>query len=289
MNILLFGGSGQLGYEIRPRGKALHFDIAAPVASEIDIVDKNQVVQLVKDLSPEVIINAAAYTAVDVAESEPELAFKVNSDGVRNISIAAKEVQARLIHVSTDYVFDGSIHRPLKETDPVSPPNQYGASKLAGEKAVLEVYPENSLIVRTSSLHGSKGVNFVHTMLKLFKEKEEVAVVNDQVMSPTYAGWLAEVLLDLSRHDITGILHASCQGAISWFEFASEIMAIAKKNDVHFKASLKPISAAEFYRPAKRPSYSVLDCGRLTEALGRAPIDWKEGLRQHMKELGIGK
>lgn len=289
VNILLFGGSGQLGYEIRPRGKALHFDIAAPVASEIDIVDKNQVIQLVKDLSPEVIINAAAYTAVDLAESEPDLAFKVNSEGVRNIAIAAKEIQARLIHVSTDYVFDGSISRPLNESDPVSPPNQYGASKLAGEKAVLEVYPENSLIVRTSSLHGSKGVNFVHTMLKLFKEKEEVAVVNDQIMSPTYAGWLAEVLLDLSRYEITGVLHASCQGAISWFEFASEIMTIAKKNDVPIKARLKPISAAEFYRPAKRPSYSVFDCTRLTEVLGRAPIDWKDGLRQHMRELGIGK
>lgn len=289
MKILLFGGSGQLGFEIRPRAKVLHFDVVAPVTSEVDIVDQNQVLKLVSELSPDIIINAAAYTAVDLAESEPEIAFKVNCDGVRNIALAAKETKARLIHVSTDYVFDGSITRPLKETDPVSPPNQYGASKLAGEKALAEVYPENSLIVRTSSLHGSKGINFVHTMLKLFKEKEEVAVVNDQIMSPTYAGWLAEVLLDLSRHEITGIVHASCKGAISWFDFANEILAVAKKNDVPTKASIKPISASEFYRPAKRPSYSVFDCSRLTDALGRAPIDWKDGLKQHMKELGIGK
>ena len=287
MKILLFGGSGQLGYEIRPRAKALHIDLVAPITSEVDISDQQQVSRLIHDLKPDVIINAAAYTAVDLAESEPEKAFKVNAEGVRYIAEAAKDSGSRLIHISTDYVFDGSLGRPLKETDPVSPPNQYGASKLAGEQAALNAHPTNTLIVRTSSLHGAKGINFVHTMLKLFREKEEVSVVSDQVMSPTYAGWLAEVLLDLARLEVVGIIHASCRGAISWYEFAKEIHMLATKSGEKLKAQVKPISAAEFYRPAIRPSYSVFDCSKLTETLGRAPIDWKEGLKQHLKELGI--
>lgn len=277
MKILLFGGSGQLGRELRDKAKDLSFDVIAPVTKEVDISDREQVTHLIKQVSPDVIINAAAYTLVDKAESERDLAFKINGEGPGIITEAASG--ARLIHVSTDYVFSGEATEPLTEQSPTGPINVYGESKLAGERAVLA--GKNSLVVRTASLHGPFGENFVHTMLKLFKEKETVSVVNDQIMSPTYAGWLAEVLLDLARmREVTGVLHAAGQGAISWFDFASEI-----KRQSGLKCEIKPVSHTEFQRAARRPRYSALSTKALAEVLGRAAISWQEGLRLHLGRL----
>jgi dTDP-4-dehydrorhamnose reductase len=283
MKILLFGGSGQLGYEVRMRAHDLNFTTVAPVRSEVTITDLDQVRAFTAQTAPDIIINCAAYTAVDKAEEDKEGAYAINRDAVHNIAQAALDSGVRLIHVSTDYVFSGDGDRPLFESDPVKPKSIYGASKLAGELEVARILGDRGLVVRTSSLHGQKGVNFVGTMLKLFAEKPEVKIVSDQWMSPTWAGWLAEVLLDLTRIPVGGVLHASGAGSASWFEFAQAIYDYATSKKI---AKLTPITAAEFGRPAPRPRYSVFDCSKLTEVLGRAPINWQEGLKAHLKEVG---
>jgi dTDP-4-dehydrorhamnose reductase len=286
MKILLFGGSGQLGYEIEKRARDLNFEVVSPVISELDITEGQQVRYLTSQVKPDLIINCAAYTAVDKAETEREEAFKINSLGAENVAIATKESGSRLIHISTDYVFDGEGDRPLKEEDPTNPVSCYGESKLEGEERVLRAIGDRAVIVRTSSLHGQRGVNFVHTMLDLFATRDVVKVVNDQFMSPTWAGWLAEVLLDLGRIKCEGVVHASCAGGISWFDFAAEILELCKGAVPHAaKVHLEPISAKEFGRPARRPSYSVFDCTKLAGILGRKPIPWQEGLRGHLSDI----
>lgn len=284
MKILLLGGSGQLGLEIVSRAHDLNFEVIAPVPSEVDIGVEGQVSFLARKLKPTIIINCAAYTAVDVAESERDPAFRVNAEGAALVAHAAAEVASRLIHISTDYVFSGSTSQPLDEEAPVAPLNVYGESKLQGEREVLKILGDRALIVRTSSLHARRGVNFVNTMLNMIAQKPVLNVVQDQVMSPTWAGWLAEVLLDLGRSQCGGILHASCAGATTWFEFAQ---AIALYANLEKKAEILPITAAQFARPARRPAYSVLNCNRLTSILGRSPIPWQQGLKNHLREMGV--
>ncbi|HMO02192.1 MAG TPA: dTDP-4-dehydrorhamnose reductase [Oligoflexia bacterium] len=288
MRILLFGGSGQLGYEIIKRAADLSFLISSPVQSELDITEQTEILSLAKKLKPDLIINCAAHTAVDQAESEPELALKINATGAKNCALAAKATNARLIQLSTDYVFSGDQKIPLKEEDSTKPLSVYGQSKLLGEQWILQEYQENSLIVRTSSLHGARGSNFVRTMLKLFKEKELVEVVDDQWMSPTWAGSLAEILLDLARMpDKKGIVHACDAGSISWFGFAEEILRQASAKGATFNPNLrlKPTELARSVRPAKRPQFSVLDCSRLEGWLARPRITWQEGLARHLSEI----
>lgn len=287
MRVLIFGGTGQLGFELQKRANDLNFEFIAPVTSEVDISELEQVKYLAAQTEPDIIINCAAYTAVDKAEEESTRAFKINRDGLANVALAAKEIDCRLIGISTDYVFDGTASKPISEDAPTNPINVYGASKLAGEKEATKILGDKVLLLRTSSLHGQKGVNFVHTMLKLFEEREVVKVVNDQYMSPTWAGWLAEVVLDLCRIECSGILHASCSGVISWFDFAVAILDFARaelKNGERVK--IEPIGCGELARPAKRPKYSALDCGKLATVLGRKPLNWKEGLKEHLKEIG---
>lgn len=288
MKILLFGGSGQLGQELQLRTQDLNFSLVSPVTSEVDVANREQVMFLAATVKPDLVINAAAYTAVDKAEEEREDAFRINEMGALHVADAAKQCNARMIHISTDYVFDGKGNRPLTEEDPVAPASVYGASKLAGERRVLETYPERSAVIRTSSLHGKRGVNFVHTMLDLFRKRDRLTVVADQLMSPTWAGWLAEVVLDMGRLPVTGIYHASCAGAVSWFDFAREILALAApKIENSQRIVIDPITAAEFGRPAPRPQYSVFDTSKLTAAIGRAPISWQQGLRGHLRDIGI--
>lgn len=288
MKILLFGGSGQLGYELKKRAADLAFELVSPVTAELDITDREQVKFLTASVRPDVVINSAAYTAVDKAETEIERAFAVNRDGARNIAEACESVRCRLIHISTDYVFDGMLGRPLREDDPVNAVSVYGKSKLEGEEAVRSILGDKALIARTQALYGQKGVNFVFTMLKLFPEREVLKVVTDQSVSPTWAGWLAEALLDFARIDRGGVVHASCAGAVSWFDFASEIMKLAHP---HFKgaklARLEATTAEELNRPARRPVYSAFDTGAITALLGRSPISWQEGLRTFLVEIGV--
>jgi dTDP-4-dehydrorhamnose reductase len=288
MKIVLFGGSGQLGYELNSRATDLNFSVIAPVTSEVDVSNLNQIQFLLERFKPELIINAAAYTAVDKAETERDNAYRINCDGARHVAYAARELGARMIYVSTDYVFDGKESSPRTEEDPTNPLSVYGASKRAGEQAILETYPERSTIVRTSSLHGQRGVNFVHTMLDLFKKRDELTVVADQIMTPTWAGWLAEVILDLGRLDAFGIYHASGSGQTTWYDFALTILERARHTiDRPERISIKPITAAEFGRPAPRPAYSVFDTSKLSQTLGRTPIDWQRGLNAHLMDIGI--
>lgn len=284
MKILVFGGSGQLGREILVRGADLDFEVVSPVQSEIDIAEQDQVTYLINQIKPELIINCAAYTAVDNAEANPDLAYKTNRDGAMFVAKAAAQVQCRMIHISTDYVFPGTGRTPLSEEDQTNPPNVYGASKLAGEEEVLSRLKEKGLIVRTSSLHGQYGANFVHTMLSLFDQGKEVQVVEDQWMSPTWAGFLAEVLLDLARlQSVHGVIHCSCAGTVTWHEFASEILKIVYHGDKQHL--LKAIALSENGRPAKRPQFSAFNLSKLQSILRRPPMPWKEGLKNHLRGL----
>ena len=286
MKILLFGGSGQLGYEVIKRAGDLNFDLIAPHETEVDLGDLKTMLDLARKFKPEIVINCAAYTAVDKAEEQPAIAYKVNQDGARNVAECARDVGARMIHISTDYVFDGTATRPIVETEETNPINVYGGSKLGGELEVLKVLGDKQgLILRTQSLHGQKGQNFVHTMIKLFGEQERLKVVSDQYMCATWAGWLAEVILDFCRISAGGIFHASGAGVISWHEFACGIYEMVKPR-LKRNVTIEAVKASEFSRPAKRPAYSALDCSKLSAVLGRKPISWQEGLRRHLADIG---
>ncbi len=288
MKILLFGGSGQLGFELRKRAADLHFDLVSPVTTELDITDRVQVGNLIATLRPAAVINSAAYTAVDKAQEESERALAINAEGVRNIAEACVRCESRLVHISTDYVFDGSLGRPLREDDPVNPLSVYGKTKLAGEEYARSICGESALIVRTQALYGQRGVNFVHTMLKLFAEREELKIVNDQFVSPTWAGWLAEILLDLVRLPVGGTFHASCDGVVSWFDFASEIQRLAAGSfEGKRLARLEPTTAAELKRPATRPTFSAFDTSKLSGVLGRPVLGWQPALETFLREIGV--
>ncbi len=288
MRILLFGGSGQLGYEVKKRAADLDFELISPVSSELDITDRAQVKLLLSSVKPDVVINSAAYTAVDKAEEEQERAFAINAEGARNIAEGCVAVGARMMHISTDYVFDGLLGRELREDDPTSAVSVYGRSKLAGEEWVREVTKDTALIVRTQALYGKKGVNFVYTMLKLFEEREVVKVVSDQWISPTWAGWLAETLLDLVRIDCAGVMHASCRGAVSWFDFAQEIMRLSLGSMEGKRiARLEMTTAEQLGRPARRPVYSAFDTSKLAQTLGRPVLHWRDGLEAFLRELSL--
>jgi dTDP-4-dehydrorhamnose reductase len=286
VKILLFGGAGQLGYEIRTRAADLEFEVVSPVVTEVDITDHEQVLKVTRSSRPDVVINCAAYTAVDKAEEEVEQAFRINRDGAATIAEACAETSTRCIHVSTDYVFDGSLGRPLREDDPTNPLSVYGRSKWEGEERIRAVLGDDALIVRTQALYGLKGVNFVYTMLKLFGEREVVKVVDDQWVSPTWAGWLGEVLLDCARIKVGGTLHASCEGTVSWYDFASEIRRLSLP---HFGdkpvAVVERTTAAKLSRPAVRPTFSAFDTSRITAVLGRPPMRWNEALEAFLQEI----
>ncbi len=287
MKILLFGGSGQLGYDLIRRAADLNFEIVAPVTSEVDITDRAEVGAIVEKTAPTIVINSAAYTAVDLAEEEPERAHAVNALGAELVATACLRRGTRLIHISTDYVFDGEGDTPLTEESPVRPLNVYGASKLEGERAVGKVLGDRALVVRTASLYGQRGANFVGTMLKLFSERERIQVVADQWMSPTWTGYFAEVILDLCRIPCSGVVHAACEGAVSWYTFAQAILRHSSERlPSGAMCSIEPTTAEVYARPARRPRYSVLDCGKLAGLLGRPPLNWEEALKEYLHEIG---
>lgn len=290
MKILLFGGSGQLGYELRKRAADLNFSFVSPVTKEVNITESIQVKALIDAVRPDVVINSAAYTAVDKAEEEVDRAFAVNAEGAKNVAEACDSANVRLIHISTDYVFDGLLGRPLKEDDAVNPLSVYGRSKLAGEEYVSDLLGNRGLIVRTQALYGQKGVNFVHTMLKLFGEREVLTIVDDQFVSPTWAGWLAEAILDLARLPASGVLHASCAGVTSWFDFAAEIHRLAAASfEGRCMARLERTTAAALKRPAMRPVYSAFDTSRISSVLHRGPLPWREALELFLVEIGVSE
>lgn len=281
MKVMITGGRGQLGQELEEvLSRAAEHQVVSLGREELDVTKMEALKQAVINNRPDVIIHAAANTNVDRCELNPDDAYLVNALGTRNVAVAASLIGAKLVYISTDYVFNGRLGRPYTEFDKPDPINTYGKSKLAGEQYVASLC-SRYFIVRTSWLYGRHGKNFVQTMLNLAREKDEVAVVDDQVGSPTYARDLAGFLARLVKTELYGIYHASNRGACSWFEFSREIFRLAGLD--HIK--VRPVSSGELNRPAPRPAYSVLDnyCLRLQDLPDLRP--WPEALKDFMHRL----
>lgn len=290
MKTLIFGAAGQLGYELMRQGQALGLDIQGVDLPRSDITEMTQVINDFADYRPLLVINAAAYTNVDGAESEPELAMAINKDGPANIARACVENNIPLIHISTDYVFDGEKGAPYRETDPVSPIGVYGRSKAEGESVLRSVLNEH-IILRTAWLYGSHGRNFVKTIMKLAREKEEIRVVSDQYGSPTSAADLAETILRISNiiqqgaAIAWGTYHYCGRGIISWHEFAQAIVDMCRHQGRVKVERVAPINTADYPTRAGRPPYSALDCGLINQRFGIAPKPWQTSLAVTVHEL----
>lgn len=280
--ILVTGANGQLGKEIRELASAYPgFNFIFLSREDMPVHHFELVRNVFKGFQPQFLINCAAYTAVDKAETEKELAFQVNGESTGVLAAVCKAYNTKFIHISTDYVFDGQGSRPYRVDDPVNPQSVYGASKLEGEIQALRFNPD-SIIIRTSWVYSAFGKNFVKTMLRLMSEKEEINVVSDQVGCPTYAADLAGVILHIiaSGKWVPGIYQYSNTGAISWFTFASAIRELTGKN-----CRVNPIPSSGYPTPAKRPAYSVMDISGILETWGLSGIDWKFSLKACLARL----
>ncbi|HYH15058.1 MAG TPA: dTDP-4-dehydrorhamnose reductase [Flavisolibacter sp.] len=275
MKILVTGANGQLGkalQELETLYPNLQFYFCSK--ENLNIADLQEVEAFFERIQPDHCINCAAYTAVDKAEIEREAAFLINQTGVRNLARISSQSKTRFIHISTDYVFDGTGDAPYREDHPVNPQNVYGESKLEGEKEALAVNAD-SLIIRTAWVYSEHGNNFVKTMLRLMQSKEEIGVVADQMGSPTYAGDLASAILSIISSDkwTPGIYHYSNEGIISWYEFAKAIQAHTQS-----ACRVNAIPTTAYPTPAKRPAYSVLDKEKIKLTYGLKIPDWEESL-----------
>ena len=281
--VLVTGSRGQLGDAIRRRIDRLPaYTFTLTDIDELDLCDKKAVLDFVRRGRYAYIINCAAYTAVDRAESDAERCLQINRDAVGHLATAAREVGARLIHISTDYVFDGRATRPYREDDPTSPTSVYGRTKLAGEQILLRELPTDAVILRTAWLYSEVGNNFVKTMLRLGAERPEIRVVNDQLGSPTYAGDLAEAVLRVLTAPTfhPGIYHYTNEGTCSWYDFARHILATA-----HPTCTVHPIPTTDYPTPAARPAYSVLDKTRIRTVYGLSIPRWQDSLDRCLQHL----
>ncbi|MCW2387058.1 dTDP-4-dehydrorhamnose reductase [Sphingobium sp. B11D3B] len=278
MKVIITGAGGQLGQALQ-RCAPEDADIVALDRAALDIGDAAAVSACVAEVQPALILNAAAYTAVDKAESDRDLAWRINADGPGNLARAAASSGANLVHVSTDFVFDGTSGMPYRPDSPVAPLGVYGASKRAGEEAVLAASPQ-ALIVRTAWVYGDTGHNFVRTMLRLVAERDEVRVVADQIGTPTYAAGLADVLWRLQTAGASGLHHWTDSGAASWYDFAVAIQEEAVVLGLLNRAvPIVPISTRDYPTPAQRPSYSVLDKSSTVAHIGAPAPHWRVHLR----------
>lgn len=282
MKILVTGANGQLGRCLADWGHASGHQFGLFDRAKLDITDGSTVLSVVHDFQPDVIINTAAYTAVDQAESERHTAYLVNAHGVGNLARAANAVGAWLVHVSTDFVFDGQLTRPYRETDKTNPLNVYGLSKLAGETEAAEAH--HHLVVRTGWLFSEYGKNFLTTMLRLAGSQKPLRIVADQFGTPTYAGDLAAALIQLSEIVVNhphgpGLYHFNGGRACSWFEFARSIFdQTVQQKHLSQLPEITAITTEEYPTPAKRPGYSVLDDSRLRAILSLLPANWEVAL-----------
>lgn len=282
MRLLVLGAHGMLGTDILQDWKS--DDVFPADTAEADIRNVEQVRALVSKVRPDWIILAAAYTDVDGSESNPDLAFAVNGKGAENVARVATECGAKLLYISTDYVFDGSAKLPYETTDPIQPLNVYGASKAAGEEAVRK-FATNWCIARTSWLFGASGASFPEKILRASDSRPELSVVADQVGSPTFTRDLAGAILALLRADARGIVHITNTGVCSWFEFAQEVLTQAGRGAIR----VLPVTTSEFPRPARRPAYSVLSPASLNR-YGITMRNWKEAVSAYLNDLRrIGK
>jgi dTDP-4-dehydrorhamnose reductase len=275
MKLLITGAAGMLGTDVKHAATAAGHDVAAYARSDLDITDTDAVRAAVGEIRPECVINCAAYTNVDGAEASPEEAQAVNGDGAGALAVSAAAVGAWVVHVSTDYVFDGRKRSPYVESDPVAPSSVYGRTKLSGETAVARAAPAGHTIVRSSWLFGTGGPCFPATIRRLAGERSVLTVVDDQVGCPTFTGHLARALVELAERRVPGIVHVAGGGACSWFEFAGEIVRRSG-----LTCEVVPGDTASLARPAPRPAYSVLGTER--DAVAPRLPEWRAGLDEYL-------
>lgn len=275
MKVLITGSNGMLGHDLTDVLNDKH-ELILTTSKTLDITDKEHTVEFIKENKPDIVINSAAYTNVDGCEENQELAFSVNGEGVRNLAIGCREADCPLVHISTDYIFNGKNDTPWVEDDEIGPINVYGKSKLEGEEAIQEIL-DKFFIVRTAWLYGINGGNFPKTMLELAKTHDELTVVYDEVGTPTYTLDLAEAIGKLIETDYYGIYHITNSGSCSWCEFAKYIFEVAEVD-----VKVTPVTASEFARPAPRPSYSVLNNKRWVDN-GFEPLrSYKESIKDYL-------
>ncbi|MBR2179972.1 MAG: dTDP-4-dehydrorhamnose reductase [Selenomonadaceae bacterium] len=279
MKVLVTGITGQLGFDVMAELQRRKIEAIGAARKDFDLTDEVGIEQFVKSHKPDAIIHCAAYTAVDRAEDEPELAMQVNGRATEAIAKVCKEIDAKMIYISTDYVFPGTGDKPYEVDDPKNPPNAYGRSKLAGEKAVLKLL-DKYFIVRISWVFGKNGKNFVKTMLRLSETKNRLTVVNDQIGSPTYTADLAPLLVDMVQTDKYGIYHATNEGFCSWAEFAAEIF-----RQVGAETEVIPILSSEYPTKAIRPLNSRLSKQKLENAGFRRLSNWKDAIKRYLMQI----
>jgi len=292
--LALVGSKGMLAAAVRscagPEWEIAEFDLP-----EFDLTDSSLVLSVLGNISPQVIVNCAAYTNVDGAEAEEPLAMRVNGEGPGNLARVARQAGSTLVHISTDYVFDGKKGSPYQEDDPVAPMSAYGRTKLAGERAIAESGLERFYIVRTSWLYGSRGKNFVETIVRLAAERDELRIVADQVGSPTFTVDLAHAIFNLlgpaphasrfTPHVPYGIYHYANSGQCSWYEFACAIISLARHQGLPIKArNILPIKTEEYPLPAQRPAYSVFSKDKYRAATNAVVPDWLTSLKRYFHE-----
>lgn len=274
--IIVTGANGQLGNEILASSAFYpEFEFLFLSKEALNIYEIDALESYFQSQKPQYCINCAAYTAVDRAESEKEIAFRINGEAAGLLANVCNAFNTKFIHISTDYVFNGTASAPYKEEDEIDPVNAYGASKLKGEEMVMK-HNKSSIIIRTSWVYSEFGNNFVKTMMRLMKTKEKISVVNDQYGSPTYAADLARTIISIIRSSdwVPGIYHYSNEGVITWYNFAVAIKELTASN-----CQIIPIPTAEYPTPAKRPGYSVFDTGKIRSVYSITIPQWKESLR----------
>lgn len=281
MRVLVTGFNGQLGYDVIKELDLRGIECKGVDLQDFDITDRDQTLEYVKSYNPDVLVHCAAYTAVDKAEDDEETCRKVNVDGSENLAVACKEIDAKMLYVSTDYVYAGDGDKPFDTTDRTDPKSVYGRTKLEGEN-VVKRHLSKYFIVRTSWVFGINGNNFVKTMLRLGTERDELNVVDDQIGSPTYTPDLARLICDLIVTDKYGIYHGTNENYCSWAEFASEIMKLGGR-----KAAVNPIPTSQYPVRAQRPLNSRLSKSCLDEAGIRRLPSWQNALERYIAELGI--
>jgi len=275
--VLVLGVKGMVGSALM-RILSARFELIGLGHGQLDVADERETLQTIQGIRPSIVIHAAAYTDVDGCETNPDQAFRINSQGTLHVARACRQTAARLVYMSTDYVFDGEISRPYKENDPVNPISIYGKSKLEGEQHARRLL-DKLTIVRTQWLFGKGGKNFVTTVLNLARRSKPLTIVRDQIGSPTYAVDLSRAILRLLENGSHGVFHVANSLSCSWYDFAREIVKAAEISDVE----IIPVEGANFGRPAPRPHYSVLGCQKLTRETGLTMRPWQKALREFLK------
>ncbi|CAM4015709.1 dTDP-4-dehydrorhamnose reductase [Arcobacter cloacae] len=283
-NVLVTGSNGQLGSEIKELSKEYSYNFFFTDRSNIDITSKESIKEFCRTNNINVIINCAAYTAVDKAQTDEINADLINRKAVKKLALVSQELNIKLIHISTDYVFDGKNFKPYCEEFQTNPQSIYGKTKLDGENEMRDINPKNSIIIRTSWVYSYYGNNFVKTMLRLGKEKEELGVIFDQIGTPTYAKDLAKIILDIVpqiNNQKVEIYNYSNEGVLSWYDFAKEIMKMAKLD-----CKIKAIETYQYPTPAKRPHFSLLNKNKIKSTFNIEIPYWKDGLDDCLRRLG---